>query len=109
MSAVDLECDEDNQHVVQTPAQMLQWRQKGPLGKLHNINNWIFGSPRRLLEFEELVNRRIPRDNDTRWNSWQAGIEVALSLQRQIEQYILSYSDNKPKATIHDNLLTNDN
>jgi hypothetical protein len=61
-------------------AEMQAWRKKGPLGKLHNINIWIHRTEQRLQTFLKYSkNRRIPRDNKTRWNSWQRQIDKAIN------------------------------
>jgi len=65
----ELEGDEDNTRVKATVQQMKDWRKKGPLGKLHNINKWIMGSDIQLQQFLIFSSKRIPRDNTTRWNS----------------------------------------
>jgi hypothetical protein len=65
----ELEGDEDNTRVKATVQQMKDWRKKGPLGKLHNINKWIMGSDIWLQQFLIFSSKRIPRDNTTRWNS----------------------------------------
>ena len=99
---------DDNPRITQTPDQMKTWREEGPLGKLHNINTWIFGSPQRLEVFELIAGRRIPRDNATRWNSWQMQIEVALKLRAEIDRYIRTYGKEDPEARIHEDILTDE-
>ena len=41
----------ENETVSPSDAQLRQWRQLGPLGKLHNIIFWIMGSPQRIQGF----------------------------------------------------------
>ncbi len=103
-----LECDEDIQQVTQTPEEMSKWRKRGPLGKLHNQNTWIFGSPRCLEQFELLAGCRILRDNETRCNSWYAQIEVALSVCEVLESYVQVYGEEKPEASICEDLFSNE-
>jgi len=58
---------------------MENWRQKGPLGKLHNIVVYIQRSPQRIAAFLKLSSgKRLVRDNKTRWNSWYAMIDCAI-------------------------------
>jgi hypothetical protein len=47
----------------------VKFRLMGPLGKMHNIVVHIRSSTTYIAEFIELVGRRIPLDNRTRWNS----------------------------------------
>ena len=102
----DLEGDEDNTRIKATTQEMNVWRRKGPLGKLHNINKWIFSSDLRLYQFLTFSNRRIPRDNSTRWNSWQREISVALNpeIRGAIYSFIQNYSDKD----ILEDLLSNE-
>jgi len=58
---------------------MENWRQKGPLGKLHNIVVYIQRSPQRLAAFLKLNSgKRLARDNKTRWNSWYSMLDSAI-------------------------------
>jgi hypothetical protein len=102
----DLEGDEDNTQIKATTQEMNTWRRKGPLGKLHNINKWIFGSDLRLSQFLTFSNRHIPRDNSTRWNSWQREISVALNpeIRGAIHSFIQNYGDKD----ILEDLLSNE-
>lgn len=53
------------------PAIMEDWRLTGPLGKVHNFSIYIRKSAQRMQEFKKYSGRvLLPRDNDTRWNSW---------------------------------------
>ncbi|PVH70436.1 hypothetical protein DL98DRAFT_619439 [Cadophora sp. DSE1049] len=72
--------------------QIREWRQKGPLGKLHNFVVFIQRSTLRLQRFLTLSgNRHLHRDNSTRWNSWLMMLEIALLLQDAIEEYFATY------------------
>jgi hypothetical protein len=51
-----------------------------PLGKLHNILVHSRSTSALVKEFEELVERMVPLDNRTRWNSWYLCLNVALDL-----------------------------
>jgi hypothetical protein len=80
-----------------TEAEMQAWRKKGPLGKLHNINIWINRTEQRLQTFLKYSkNRRIPRDNKTRWNSWQRQIDKAINeeIMEAIDLYLDAYGDS---------------
>ena len=74
------------------------WRKKGPLGKLHNINTWINATEQRLQKFLAYShNRRIPRDNSTRWNSWQRQIYTATQgeMMEAIDQFLDTFGDSR--------------
>jgi hypothetical protein len=81
-----------------------QWRQKGSLGKLHNIAVHIRGSPARNSEFKVLAGRGLPLDNETRWNSWFLMLQVALEISTAID----TYSKNWLKDLQDDYLLLDD-
>lgn len=84
---------EDNVEVDDKKRQT-QWRKKGALGKLHNIAVHIRGSPTRSLEFETLVQRGLPLDNETRWNSWYTMLVVALKIESAIDIYSKKWRDD---------------
>jgi len=68
-----------NTSFLPTELEMENWRQKGPLGKLHNIVVYIQRSPQRIAAFLKLSSgKRLVRDNKTRWNSWYAMIDCAI-------------------------------
>lgn len=72
---------ESNPGIYTTPTELEMdlWRQKGPLGKLHNIVVFIQRSPQREETFLQLSQgRRLIRDQQTRWNSWFAMIDRAI-------------------------------
>lgn len=84
--------EENNPSVLTTPTEleMQQWRQKGPLGKLHNIVVYIQRSTQRLANFRELRGgRNLVRDNFTRWNSWYTMISTATKLKTSINLFCL--------------------
>ncbi|KAJ6439010.1 hypothetical protein O9K51_08414 [Purpureocillium lavendulum] len=63
------------------------WRRKGPLGKLHNFVVFIQRSVQRTQKFLAIShNRRLARDNDTRWSSWYTMLRTALSLRDAIDE-----------------------
>lgn len=65
-----------------------EWRKLGPLGKLHNLVIWIHSSTRLYQAWIRLTGRMIPRDNDTRWNSWWLMIHVALELRKEMNNFV---------------------
>jgi hypothetical protein len=83
---------------------MLKWRQKGPLGKLHNIVVFIQRNPQRLANFHKLSgNQHVPRDNSTRWNSWKRMISKAIELKVSIMSYCSLYQENNDDILIETN------
>jgi len=70
------------------------WRQKGPLGKLHNLVVYIQRSPQRIAKFREFSNNRnLARDNLTRWNSWYMMISTAIQLKSALKLFCLYYKE----------------
>ena len=75
-------------------AQLNQWRRLGPLGKLHNINIWIMGSPQRIQSFKKRTGGLMPRrDNSTRWNSWYAMLDWAIE---RLKPAIIAVTNEEP-------------
>jgi hAT family C-terminal dimerisation region len=91
------------------------WRQRGPIGKLHNIVVYIRRTPQRREDFEEKVKDKLKefqealtatiqsdedpddvlklplmvvQDNSTRWNSVYAMIQRALLLRDPIDLFV---------------------
>ncbi|OAQ58045.2 ribonuclease H-like protein [Pochonia chlamydosporia 170] len=82
-----LEHEDSSLHNV-TLKQIEAWRRKGPLGKLHNFAVYIQRSVQRSQKFMAIShNRRLARDNDTRWNSWYTMLRAALNLREAIDGY----------------------
>lgn len=70
------------------------WRRKGPLGKLHNFVVFIQRSVQRTQKFLAIShNRRLARDNDTRWSSWYTMLRTALSLRDAIDGYFSKWME----------------
>lgn len=70
------------------------WRQKGPLGKLHNFVVFIQRSVQRSQRFQVLSrNRKLARDNDTRWSSWYTMLRAALNLREAIDGYFSKWTE----------------
>jgi hypothetical protein len=65
-----------------------EWRQMGPLGKLHNLIMAIRASTQRYNQFKALAGRMIPRDNDTRWNSWFFMLDISLKKRKEIISFV---------------------
>ena len=102
--ALQKEADKAKQNI----DEVMLWRRRGPIGKLHNIVKYVFQSPQRLQRFHDIqmlddVEVSIPahlqgtssakwwnleRDNDTRWNSTYNMIERALQLKEAVERFI---------------------
>ena len=82
--------------------ELLQWRKKGPIGKLHNVIKWINRSPQRCERFKqlqlELIKPTKPegkkdsygliKDVTTRWNSFYYAAERAVYLQPAISELL---------------------
>lgn len=83
--------------------ELRQWRQKGPIGKLHNIVYWVNRSPLRCERFEALQRRLITKqrpdskeetyelikDVETRWNSFYYSAERACYLRPAIDELLI--------------------
>jgi hypothetical protein len=65
-----------------------EWRKLGPLGKLHNLVIWIHSSTKLYQAWLRLAGRIIPRDNDTRWNSWWLMIHVAFEFRKELNNFV---------------------
>ena len=79
-----------------TATEMEQWRQKGPLGKLHNIVVYIQRSPQRIAQFQELSGgRNLSRDNSTRWNSWYKMINTAIQLKNAVGLFCMQHQNDQ--------------
>jgi hypothetical protein len=65
-----------------------EWRQRGTLGKLHNIAVHIRGSPTRYQEFVAIAGKSLPLNNATRWNSWYTLLKTALEISGSIHTYL---------------------
>ncbi|KAF4332994.1 ribonuclease H [Fusarium beomiforme] len=70
------------------------WRKKGPLGRLHNFVVYIQRSVQRSQKFLAIsYNRRLARDNDTRWSSWYTILRAALNHRDAIDGYFNKWMD----------------
>ncbi|XP_044715950.1 transposase-like protein [Hirsutella rhossiliensis] len=58
------------------------------LGKLHNFVVFVQSSVQRRQKFLAIShNRKLARDNDTRWSSWYTMLRAALHLRGAVEGY----------------------
>ncbi|RKL11918.1 hypothetical protein BFJ70_g16357 [Fusarium oxysporum] len=63
-------------------------QKKGPLGRLHNFVVYIQRIVQRSQKFLAIShNRKLARDNDTRWSSWYTMLRAALNLTDAIDGY----------------------
>ncbi|KJZ70989.1 hypothetical protein HIM_09600 [Hirsutella minnesotensis 3608] len=71
------------------------WREIGPLGKLHNIAVHIRSSEARYKTFRDFgASKTLGLDNDTRWNSWYKLIERAVELEMHVDRYTKEFHDS---------------
>jgi hypothetical protein len=87
---------ESNPGIYTTPTELEMdlWRQKGPLGKLHDIVVFIQRSPQREETFLQLSHgRHLIRDQQTRWNSCYTMIDRAIQadIRIAIDLYCFQY------------------
>jgi hypothetical protein len=75
----------------------------GALGKIYNIAVWLRALTEQYQSFVKLAHKMIPRDNDTRWNSWLTMLESAIDLKSSIRVFI-----NKNYTNLHKNQLSTD-
>lgn len=82
------------------------WRQRGPVGKLHNLVRWVRSSPQRTAYFQATVQEEMAEDpsillshqstlelqlvlnNETRWNSTFLMIDRALRKQGEVQAFL---------------------
>ncbi len=88
------EKNEDRSGSEETADRQAEWRQRGVLGKLHNIAVHIRGSPARSQEFIGLAGRGLPLDNETRWNSWYTMLQAAIEISGGIHTYLDKWCDD---------------
>lgn len=101
------------------------WRQKGPLGKLHNIITWISRSPQRRDRFEEKVLQALGPNtkalalihgNTTRWGGDYNSLTRAFDLREPLEDFVAAAIrrnedgeyDGLPSSLQHDELTIGD-
>jgi hypothetical protein len=114
--------DGDAEHVVE----ILRWRKRGPLGKLHNVLSYIYNSPSRRDRFKKLVKETDPAEettihqidieNITPWSNVYEGIQQAFRLREAITEFVRSAilanedgeKDDPDTALQHDELTPKD-
>jgi hypothetical protein len=103
---------------------MIEWRKRGPLGKLHNVVEYIRKTPQRLDRFADQVKQSYPEEtvhtlkvgNITRWSSDYEAIKRALRLREAIDEFVhnaIRRNENGERgpsaaALQHDELLPED-
>ena len=65
-----------------------EWRGFGVLTKLHNVCMYSRSSTSIYNDFKSKIGRALPRDNDTRWNSWFRLIDVAIERRAKLMDWI---------------------
>lgn len=76
------------------------WREIGPLGKLHNIAVHIRSSEARYKTFRDLgAKKTLGLDNDTRWNSWYKLIERSVELKTHVDRYIKEFHKSSKRLS----------
>ncbi|KID93886.1 RecQ helicase TLH3, partial [Metarhizium majus ARSEF 297] len=65
-----------------------EWRGVSVLGKLHNLCIYSRSSTSIYNDFKAKLGRALPRDNDTRWNSWFRLIDVAIERRAKFMDWI---------------------
>lgn len=128
----DIEAREElfDEYAGDVDAALLEWRSRGPVGKLHNVVRYIRASPQRIAEFEHLQHviasssngaehsvKSLVLDVATRWNSVSSMIDRAIQLRLAIDNYsskvIGEWHQHKKKdqptpSLVHDALTTDD-
>ena len=93
--------EEESQVNKEVQDEMKLWRSKGPVGKLHNIVQWVHRSGQRTdrlhhlqlientaLGFTEKATYNVVTDNGTRWNSTEAMMERAYKLRNPLDTMV---------------------
>jgi hypothetical protein len=93
--------------------ELITWRKRGPMGKLHNICVWICRTPQRRDMFEEKVkqqlghitNAKVPIVGSiTRWGGDYDGLKRAFLLREPIEEFIAAAIRNNKEERDSKNL-----
>ena len=91
-------------NVTAVEAELHAWRQKGPIGKLHNLIRYICASEQQRSLFLQVQKEQpeamrseqlrgqatyeLKHDNSTRWNSWYDAAERALDLRHAVDDVV---------------------
>jgi hypothetical protein len=79
----------EEQRIRMTKAQaMEEWREFRVLRKLHNLCIYSRSSTSIYNDFKAKIGRALPRDSETRWNSWFRLIDVALGKRAEFMDWI---------------------
>jgi hypothetical protein len=89
-----------------TELERRQWRKKGCLGKVHNFNISINSSSEHKEKWLRIAGVMIPRDNDTRWGSWEAQLRGIL--EPKTRQAYMKWWDRYPTEFPKVDQLDND-
>jgi hypothetical protein len=65
-----------------------EWREFRVLKKLHNLCMYTRSSTSVYNDFKAKIGRALPRDNETRWNSWFRLIDVAMGKRAELMDWI---------------------
>jgi hypothetical protein len=100
----DVESTKEKSELLQ---ELMLWRKRGPVGRLHNIITYICRSPQRRETFRTIRqitdsegdfndafdHLSLKVDNATRWNSLYLMIERAIKLKDRIDLFCLHQAD----------------
>jgi len=89
---------EDGDAKDQLGKNLLHWRKRGALGRLHMICTWILRSPKRRDQFEEKVQQLLPEatvflplvGNGTCWHGDVDALERAFLLQEPLQNFMFT-------------------
>ncbi|KAJ6436410.1 transposase-like protein [Purpureocillium lavendulum] len=80
-----------------------EWREFKVLGKLHNLCIYSRSSSSIHNDFKAKIGRALPRDNDTRWNSWFRLIDVAIERRAKFMDWIQEHHAKVEKDALDHN------
>jgi len=91
------------------------WRDRGPVGRLHNIVQYVRWSPQRRQEFmacknggnlAEFDQLELLQDNVTRWNSFYTAIGRALTVRKRIDLFCRRHKPDKATPGVRKDIPT---
>ena len=91
------------------------WRGRGPVGRLHNIVQYVRWSPQRRQEFmacknggdlAEFDQLELLQDNVTRWNSFYTAIGRALTVRKRIDLFCRRHKPDKATPGVRKDIPT---
>lgn len=77
---------------------MKLWRKSGAPGKCHDFVVSITASPQLLQKWLKIAGRRLPKDNSTRWGSWEHMIAVFILCRESYEKWWARYPTEFPAS-----------